>query len=366
MSTPTVSPSTVRGPCRAVVASGVFRPLSRARAALDPAAPPPAPADFGDRRFVKLPWPVVLAMIRNELTPAEIRIALAVAQGQPWVTSTGHERRPCIASRGFLARRAGVRRRTVRTALRGSEGRPRLRPFVVERRGVFEWANLDKWARVTWAELRAALRRRPGLDALRLWAWSLTKVSGPGREFRALFDAGEAARALGWKAGRAWRALRGGRRRMGAIGAGLIRYADHWLWSWLPRSGAVDPLNRGGCGKARRQACAIAAGGRSGRSAPPHARGEIPYWQISGGSKRSLVDLAARWAARKGAEAVEAAPMGALVADLSEHLAEIREVHPWRRWAPEIVWLLVEAVTGGGGRLERGRAAGLPGEAPGD
>ena len=365
-STQTGAPYTVRGPCRALVAAGIYRPLARARAALDLDGPPPAPADYGDRRFVQVPWPLVEAMIRGDLTAAEFRIAVAVAQGQPWVTRSGFVRRPGIASRTYLRRRAGVDARTVRRALRGSQGRPRLAPYVVEVGGVFVWSDLTRWVRVTYAELENVLRRRPGLDPLRLWAWTLTKVAGPRRPFRELFDAGEAGRALGWAAGRAWRALRGGRRRLGAIAAGLVRYADHWLWAWLPRSGATDPLNPGGCGKARRQACQTAVGGRSGRSAPPHARGEIPYWQIQNGSSEriSLVDLAARWLARKGQEAIEAVPMGALVAELTEHLAAIRDVWPGRRWAPAIVYLVIEAAIGG--ILGKGRSAGLPGRGPPD
>jgi len=100
---------------------------------------------------------------------------------------------------------------------------------------------------------------------------------------------------------------------------------------------------------------------RSGRSSPPpHARGEIPYWQIVLGKRISLVDLASRWLARKGKTAIEAVTMGALVGELAEHLAEIREVYPGRRWAPEILHVLLEALLHPEGSSGRGSPAGLP------
>ena len=57
--------------------------------------------------------------------------------------------------------------------------------------------------------------------------------------------------------------------------------------------------------------------------------------------------------------------MGALVGELAGHLAEVREVHPGRRWAPEIVYLVIDAaMRRGRGSPGRWAPGGPPGSRP--
>ena len=326
-------------------------------------APPPSPADLGDFGFAKVPLAFLRALVAGEFTAGEVRAALAVAKGAPWYTH-GRQVRPPIATRPWILRHARVSARTLYSAVHGTPGRDRLRYFLHETRGRFEFNNLDRFARVTLAEVEAILRQAVPLDALRLWAWSALRLSGPRRLVREVFDATLAAKALGWAPGRVWRALRGAADRPGAVDLGIVRFAAGWLYAWLPRRRAIcptrakDPRETAERAEMRERMAGLAA--KTPLRKPvenlvnlavdtrsmvadrlSRARVEIPWYQIVSGERSLLVDLAAEWLARKGRGEIEASTKGALVAPLSDHLAEVRDIYPRQRWAPRILYRLL-------------------------
>jgi hypothetical protein len=243
-------------------------------------------------QYFHLPLAVPAGAVAGELVRADVLVAVAIAAGQPW----GENR--ARATRRWIRERTGLDDRTIRASINGTSRRPGLSELVREDcRGAFVFADLRRFVRVTWTDL-AALRSRPPFDAVRLMCWTWTRVAGVKPWRRIIWSATEAAEALGWGAGRAWRAMEGAADRAGAATAGLVDLVDGWIWSRAPRRGAVDPGDRH-----RGKACGSTVGhpvdSRSVRSAPrgiPRTRAEDLYILTPEGSKNLLVDLAARFA----------------------------------------------------------------------
>jgi len=305
----------------------------------------------------KLPEAVRRAVLAGNLTTSDVLVAVAISKGAPLpgrVVQTGPNLwgRPGQANVYWLADVTGLSVRAVRYSLAGrpARGREGLAAWVVEdARGFWTWTRqaARRFVRVAAADWRALLARPP-LDAVRVWAWTLGRIAG-GRPFaRTRWEASTVARALGWAAGRAWRAVHGARDRLGALAAGLVDLDDGMFISRAPLDRTRDPVSK---------AVDKPVEARSGGS-PPRA-GVDTLWQISGShtqeisrSRTLLVDLAAAWRL----DPAQRAP-GGEVDDLGAFqrwLARIRVgAHRGRTWAWSILRQVLAWEPPGKGAVER-------------
>lgn len=295
------------------------------------------------RRWWKLPEVVRRAIVAGDLNRSEAICAVAIAAGSPWFGAFGRRMRAPTATIPWLVKTTGLSERAVRYAVDGrSDIRPGLRPYLRrdEQSHLLWRQGIDKlFARVTPAEL-VALALRPAQDVIRLWAWAAGKLSRGRPWVRLPFVASTAGAEIGWRAGRAWRAMCGAEGRPGAADVGLVELQDGFMVERNPTAlaGKLERRRRNS-GQSSGLPCAEAVDWGSLSAGASRVRELFQHCTVSK-EPVLIVDLLNRWQDKVGQQGGDVWD----VAAAGRHLCRLRRRSERDRgWASSVVYKVLHA-----------------------